>query len=79
MKNLTCLGLLLGICCLWAAGAPAQTVNSDSWAATDALFDEIEAKMYVQANAEETRKPELQLPPCTRSWAEIVDITDKKG
>ena len=37
MKNLTCLGLLLGICCLWAAGAPAQTVNSDSWAATDAL------------------------------------------
>ena len=30
-------------------------------------------------NAEETRKPELQLPPCTRSWAEIVDITDKKG
>ena len=51
------------------------------WTTFDALFDEVEAEMEAESNAdqpEEPREPELRLPAMyLESGTEIVDISDE--
>ena len=82
MKFLNRLTLTLGVCCL-ISSLPAQTVNSDTWAATDALGRKV--RDYQEAG--EKKKDKFvaifywtwhqQAPDTTRSVKNITEIVRK--
>ena len=52
--------------------------NRQEWAATDALFDEVDEEMDAEVGAEELEEPELRLPlTYPKSGTEIMDISDE--